>query len=280
MALPSDKQPASPQLAPYSAIADRLARLAAAVLIALLLTLLLLPLVALLLRVPLGQFVGYLGSPVVQQALGVSLLTSTAALLLTMLTATPLAYLLARARFPGHRLLETLVELPLVLPPAVAGIALLFAFGQRGLLGSSFRAWGINIAFSTLAVVIAQTFIAAPFYLKAARLGFAGIAIEVEEAAKVDGAGLWARFRLISLPLAMPGLIEGVVLCWARALGEFGATILFAGNYVGRTQTMPLAIYSAFEGGSSLEEGIVLSTILVVASFSLLLSFKLLVRNR
>lgn len=271
------KQAATPHSKPHtSKWPDTLAALAAALLTALLLTLTLLPLLALVLRVPLDGFFGYLTRPFVVQALWVSLLTTVATLVLAILLGTPLAFLLAHGRFRGRRLLETLVELPLVMPPAVGGVALLLAFGQRGLLGSTFKLLGIEIAFSTLAVIIAQTFIAVPFYIRSARVGFGSVPHEVEEAARVDGAGRWATFSRISVPLAGPGLLGGAVLCWARASGEFGATILFAGNYTGRTQTMPLAIYSAFEGGATLEEGIILSVILLVFSFSLLLSFKLL----
>jgi molybdate transport system permease protein len=233
-----------------------------------------LPIVALLLRVPLPDFADYLTRPIVRDALLLSLFTSLCSLLLMLLFGTPLAYLLARNRFVGKRLLETLVEIPLVMPPAVAGIALLLAFGRRGLLGSMLEGTGVDIAFSTTAVVLAQTFVASPFYIRAARAAFQGIPTELEASASTDGAGRWARFQHILLPLALPGIVGGMIMAWARALGEFGATILFAGNFEGRTQTMPLAIYTALE--SDLNAAIVISSILVVASFALLITFKLL----
>lgn len=233
-----------------------------------------LPIVALLLRVPLADFADYMGRPIVRDALWLSLFTSLCSLLLMTLFGTPLAYLLGRRQFRGKRLLETLVEIPLVMPPAVAGIALLLAFGRRGLLGPMLEGAGLDIAFSTAAVVLAQTFVAAPFYVRAARTGFQGVPADLVASAATEGAGGWARFRHILLPLAMPGIFGGAVMAWSRALGEFGATILFAGNFEGRTQTMPLAIYTALE--SDLNAAIVISAILVVVSFALLISFKLL----
>lgn len=233
-----------------------------------------LPIVALLMRVPLGDLAEYISRPIVREALWLSFFTSGCSLLLMIIFGTPLGYLLARHRFPGKRLLETLVEVPLVMPPAVAGIALLLAFGRRGLLGPVLEGAGLDIAFSTTAVILAQTFVASPFYIGAARTGFQSIPANLEASAATDGAGGWARFQHILLPLALPGIIGGIVLAWARALGEFGATILFAGNFQGRTQTMPLAIYTSLE--SDLNAAIVLSSILVLASFALLITFKLL----
>jgi molybdate transport system permease protein len=233
-----------------------------------------LPVLSLFLRVPVASFADYLGRPVVLNALRLSLFTSLASLGLIALFGTPTAYALGRYRFPGKRLLETLVEVPLVMPPAVAGVALLLAFGRRGLLGPLFEGLGLDIAFSTTAVVLAQTFVASPFYVRAARSAFQGVPRELEDSAATEGAGAWARFRRIVLPLALPGIAGGAVMAWARALGEFGATILFAGNFVGRTQTMPLAIYTTLE--SDLDAAIVISAILVIVSFTLLLAFKLL----
>ncbi len=235
---------------------------------------LVLPLAAVLLRVPLSTLADYAARPIVLDALGLSLFTSLVSLALILLFGTPVAYLLGRYRFPGKRILETLIELPLVMPPAVAGVALLLAFGRRGLLGPIFDSLDLDIAFSTAAVVLAQTFVASPFYLKAARLAFAGVPRQLDEVAATEGAGRWARFARIILPLALPGITSGAVMAWARSLGEFGATILFAGNFEGRTQTMPLAIYTALE--SDLNAAIVLSAILVAASFVLLITFKLL----
>jgi molybdate transport system permease protein len=233
---------------------------------------LVLPLVALLLRVPYDRLGDYLTRPIVRDALLLSLGTSLLSLALVIAFGTPLAYVLARYAFRGKRALETLVELPLVLPPAVAGVALLLAFGRRGLLGPWLEEAGLEIAFSTAAVVLAQAFVAAPLYIGAARSSFAGVSREWEEVAQIDGAGRWARFWQVLLPLALPGVLGGVAMGWARTLGEFGATLLFAGSFAGRTQTMPLAIYSALE--SDLDAAILLSAILVAASFTLLLAFK------
>jgi molybdate transport system permease protein len=254
------------------------ANLGLALAVALFAAFLALPVVALLLRVPVSVLGEYATRPIVLDAFGLSLLTSLASLGLMLLLGTPLAYVLGRYRFPGKRLLETLTEVPLVLPPAVAGVALLLAFGRRGLLGPGLEAAGLEIAFSMTAVVLAQTFVASPFYVKAARAAFQDVAVELEDSAATEGAGRWARFRHIVLPLAFPGIAGGAIMAWARALGEFGATILFAGNFQGRTQTMPLAIYTALE--SDLNAAIVISAILVIASFALLLTFKLLSGRR
>jgi molybdate transport system permease protein len=246
--------------------------------VALFVAFLTLPIIALLLRVPLSTLADYVTRPIVIDALLLSLYTSLLSLALMVLLGTPVAYLLARYSFPGKRLLETLIEITLVLPPAVAGLALLLAFGRRGLLGPAIEGAGLEIAFTTAAVVLAQTFVASPFYVRGARAAFQSVAVELEDAASTDGAGRWARFWHILLPLALPGMMGGAVMAWARALGEFGATILFAGSFQGVTQTMPLAIYAAFE--SDLNAAIVLSAILVVVSFTLLITFKLLSGRR
>jgi molybdate transport system permease protein len=208
---------------------------------------LLLPLVALVVRVVMVR--GWEASPDtgIVEAISLSFATTAVSALLTVTFGTPLAYLFARRRFPLKRLLNLLIELPIVLPPAVAGLALLIAFGRRGLLGSTLLSIGVSLPFSPAAVVLAQTFVAAPFYIRAAQVGFAGVPREIEDAARVDGAGGWALFRLITLPLSLRALSAGLVLSWARALGEFGATILFAGSLQGRTQTMPLLIYTVLE---------------------------------
>jgi molybdate transport system permease protein len=237
-----------------------------------------LPIVALLLRVPLADLATYAARPIVRDALLLSLGTTLVSLGLMLALGTPLAYLMARYRFRGKRLLETLVDIPLVMPPAVAGIALLLAFGRRGLLGPALEGAGLDLAFSTAAVVLAQTFVASPFYVKAARAAFQDVPRQLEESAAVEGAGEWSRFRHVLLPLAVPGIAGGAVMAWARALGEFGATILFAGNFESRTQTMPLAIYTALE--SDLNAAITLAALLVVASFVLLIAFRLLSGKR
>ncbi len=183
----------------------------------------------------------------IAQALGLSLLTTMLTLGLAIVFGTPLAYVLATGRFPLRRTLAVVVELPIVLPPAVAGLALLATFGRNGALGPSLALFGLQVPFTMLAVILAQTFVAAPFYIRAAQLGFQGVPRALVDAAKVDGAEGWPMLRHVMLPVARRALLVGLVLCWARALGEFGATILFAGNLQGRTQTMPLLIYSILE---------------------------------
>lgn len=202
-------------------------------------------------------------------ALRLSLLTTAASLLLTIGFGTPLAWVLARRRLPAHRLVEALVDLPIVLPPAVAGLALLLFFGRRGPVGDL----GAEVAFTTLAVVLAQTFVSAPFFVRSARGAFATMHRDLEDAARMDGGGEWAVFRRVTLPLAMPVLAGGAILAWARALGEFGATIMFAGNVTGVTQTLPLAVYAEFQ--SSLDASIAAASILVMAAFGVLLGVHL-----
>ena len=238
----------------------------------------LIPLLALLLRVSPADVLASLVDREVAQAIQLSMSTTLLALGLTILGGTPIAYLLARGRFPGRAVLDTLLDLPMVLPPAVAGIALLIAFGRRGLVGQSLNAAGIALAFTPTAVVLAQTFVASPFYIKAASAAFAGLDREVEQAAAVDGAGPLGVFRHITLPLTLPALFGGAVMSWARALGEFGATIIFAGNFPGRTQTMPLAIYLDFE--LDLRVALTLAVILLLASFLVLLLVKVVLRQR
>ena len=186
----------------------------------------------------------------------------------TLVLGTPLAYALARVRFPGRGLVDALVDLPIVLPPAVAGIALLMAFGRRGLLGPPLSAAGIGLAFTPWAVVLAQCFVAVPLYVRAARAGFMGVDPELERTAYTLGESPLATFWRVTVPLAFPSVLTGAVLCWARALGEFGATIMFAGSFRGRTQTMPLAIYAALE--TDLGAALALGTILVGVSLLVL----------
>ena len=246
---------------------------------------LLLPLVALTWRaLGSGVFLESVRKPVVVQALKLTTVTSLVTLLLSVALGTPLAYGLARARFPGKRVVDTLVDLPIVLPPVVAGVGLLMAFGRRGLLGQRLDAgftvpWfglqvpGFSLSFTTAAVVLAQLFVAAPFFIRAARAGFARVEQEIEEAAAIDGASPWQVFRLVTVPLALPALSSGLVLCWARAVGEFGATMMFAGNFIGRTQTMPLAIMGAME--TDLYAALALATLLVGLSFAVLFLYRL-----
>lgn len=220
-----------------------------------------------------GSLWGALGASSIAAALAVSLVTTAVSLALTVGFGTPLAFVLARRRFRGTAILEAAVDLPIVLPPSVAGLALLLAFGRHGLLGPAFEAAGVQLAFTTAAVIMAQTFVSAPFFVRAARAGFQGIDRDLEDAARVDGAGEGAVFRRIVLPLAGPALAAGLVMSWARAMGEFGATIMFAGSIEGITQTLPLVVYSEFQ--SSLDASIAAVAILVLAAFGVLLSVRL-----
>jgi molybdate transport system permease protein len=240
--------------------------------------LLVLPVVAILARALAGaDTLGAVSRPVVVEALRLSFLTTALTLVATLVFGTPVAWLLARRDFPGRSLLDGLIELPMVLPPAVAGIGLLMAFGRRGLLGPFLASVGITVGFTTAAVVLAQMFVSAPFYVRAAKVGFQGIDRELEEMAATLGGSGWTIFWRVTVPLAFPSLLTGVAMCWARALGEFGATIMFAGSFQGRTQTMPLAIYAALE--SDLEAALALSAILVVVSFGLLWLVRLVARR-
>jgi molybdate transport system permease protein len=237
-----------------------------------------LPLLALVLRVPLRDPLAALTDPAVVQAIQLSLVTTLATLALTLAGGTPLALLLARRRFPGHALVETLIDLPVVLPPSVAGIALLVAFGRFGLLGGVLTTFGITLPFTTVAVIMAQLFVAGPLYIRTAIGAFGDIHRDLEDAAAVDGAGPLRIFRYITLPLAFASLSGGAVMTWARALGEFGATILFAGNLQGITQTMPLAIYLGFE--QNLNEALTLSLLLLFVSFAVLFLVRGVLRQR
>lgn len=233
---------------------------------------LILPLAALVLRLPPGRLIPTLSSTQVVQAVTLSLATTLVTTLVTICFGTPVGYMLARHRFPLRRVVDTLVDLPTVLPPAVAGVGLLMAFGRRGILGGMLDGWGIQIPFTWVAVVMAQTFVASAFYIKSAAVGFASINPELEQSAALDGAGGWQVFRHVTVPLASSALLSGAVMTWARALGEFGATIIFAGNYPGRTQTMPLAIYLGFE--LDLDVALTLAVILIACSFLVLMLVK------
>lgn len=235
---------------------------------------LILPLIALALRSV--DHIGALNDreiELVKQAISLSARTSLATLAIILLLGTPLAYVMARTSFRGKAVLETVIDLPMILPPAVAGLALLMAFGRRGLLGEHLDAWGIQIGFSTTAVVIAQIFVASPFYIRAATAAFASVAKLQEEAAADLGASPRAVMTSVTLPLAAPGLGAGAVLAWARAVGEFGATIMFAGNLPGITQTLPLAIYGRYEAGD-LNSALIMACILLVTSFLVLISVR------
>jgi molybdate transport system permease protein len=209
-----------------------------------------------------------------RQALGLSMATTALTMVIVIALGTPLAFLLARRRFPGSAAIEALVDLPIVLPPAVAGIALLVAFGRNGLVGRWLAEGGVTVGFTTIAVVMAQVFVSAPFYVIAARGGFARVDGDVEAAAADLGATPGQVFRTVTLPLIAPSLIAGAVLAWARALGEFGATIMFAGSFPGVTQTMPLAIYGRF-GAGDMSTALLLSVVLLLASLMVLLGVRI-----
>jgi molybdate transport system permease protein len=235
---------------------------------------LMLPIVAIFARVPLGDLAAGLGSGVVLDALWVSVRTSLIANAIIVMVGTPAAYLLATRRFPGRRLVVTLIELPLVLPPAVAGIGLLAAFGRSGLLGDELAALGVTIPFTQLAVVLAVLFVASPFYLRQAVAAFESVDRELLDASRTLGAGPGRTFRRVALPLASGGLAAGGALAFARGIGEFGATIIFAGNFEGVTQTLPLAIYSQLD--RDFDAALAIGGLLVVFSAGVLLSVKLL----
>ena len=234
---------------------------------------LVLPVAALFLHTTPGRLAGQLSSPVVTDAFVVSIETSLIAQALILLVGTPVAYLLATRRFPGRSVAVTLVELPLVLPPAVAGIGLFAAFGRMGLLGSSFGALGIEIPFTTAAVVMAVAFVASPLYLRQAIAAFEGVDPDLVAASRTLGAGTARTFFRVVLPLARAGLAAGLALSFARGLGEFGATIMFAGRLQGVTQTLPLAIYGEF-GVGHFDAAVAMSAVLVLFSLALLLSLR------
>lgn len=218
-----------------------------------------------------------MASPVALSALWVSMKTTSATMVVLILVGTPAAYLLARAEFPGSRAVNTLVELPIVLPPSAAGIALLLAFGRLGLLGEYLSVFGITLSFTTVAVVMSQIFVAVPFYVRQAAIGFGEVDRNIEEAAMVDGADGFATFFQITIPLAFPALVAGAITAWARALGEFGATIIFAGNFQGVTQTIPLAIYTEFQ--SNLDAAVALSLLVLGFAFTVIFTVRYLTRR-
>jgi molybdate transport system permease protein len=237
-----------------------------------LLVLLGLPLVALILHVEPVHLVERLADPAVLEALRLSLLTSTAAGVAVVALGLPVAYLLAGRAFRGKRLVEVLVDLPMVLPPTVAGFLLLLAFGRAGLGGRALAVFGLSLPFTTLAVIVAQVFMSAPFFINAARAGFASVDRRYCDAAATLRAPGPMVFLRIMVPLSLPSLLAGAGMGWARALGEFGATITFAGNLPGRTQTMPLGVYVALQ--QDLELAVTLSLILVVMSIALLVGLR------
>ena len=234
---------------------------------------LVLPLAGLLWRAPWTTLPARLAEPGILAALRLSLLTASLATVVSLLFGVPLAWVLARTEFPGRRLVRALVTVPLVLPPVVGGVALLLVFGRRGLLGGWLdSAFGVSLPFTTAGVVVAEAFVAMPFLVISVEGALRGADARYEEAAATLGASRWTAFRRVTLPLIAPGVAAGAVLCWARALGEFGATITFAGNFPGRTQTMPLAVYLALE--QDVDAAIVLSLVLLVVSIAILAALR------
>jgi molybdate transport system permease protein len=231
------------------------------------------PLFGLLGQVSWGHLLGELGDPQVRVALRLSLECSLGAVAISLLIGVPLAYLLARVDFPGHSVVRALTTLPMVLPPVVGGVALLLAFGRRGLAGQWLdRAFGITLPFTTAGAILAEAFVAMPFLIITTEAGLRAMDRRFEDAAATLGAGRWTTFRRVTLPLIGPSLGAGAALCWARALGEFGATITFAGNLPGTTQTMPLAVYLALE--NDLQAAVALSLVLLVVSLALLIAMR------
>jgi molybdate transport system permease protein len=235
---------------------------------------LVLPIVAIFVHTSPGNLIGQLSNPVVRQAFIVTLKTSAAAQVLILLFGTPTAYLLATRRFRGRSLAVTLVELPLVLPPAVAGIGLLFALGRIGLLGPKLHALGLSLSFTQAAVVVAVAYVASPLYIRQAIAAFEAVDPRLPAASRTLGAGPARTFFRVMLPLARGGLLAGLALSFARGLGEFGATIMFAGNLPGVTQTLSLAIYTQFEGGR-FDTALAMGGVLVVVSAVLLLTLRI-----
>lgn len=252
---------------------NRLGSILLAVVVAIALAFLLLPLVALFLRVPPGTLIEQLGSGAALDAMLVSLETSLIAHVVILGFGTPVAWALATRSFPGRRIAIAVVELPLVLPPAVAGIALLAAFGRRGLLGGTLEVLGITLPFTQAAVVFAIVFVASPFYVRQAIAAFAALDQTLLDASRTLGAGPLRTFRRIALPLASGGLGAGSSLAFARGLGEFGATIIFAGSFRGETQTAPLAIYAQLD--LDFDTAIALGALLIIFSVAILIAVNL-----
>lgn len=249
----------------------------ATLLVTVVLAFLLLPIVALITYQPLGDLVAGLHSGVALDAIAVSLKVNAIAFAITIVVGTPCAYILARRRFRGRRAAITAVELPLVLPPAVAGLGLLAAFGRLGLLGGELHATGIDLAFTQAAVVIAIIFVAGPFYLRGAIAAFEGVDHDVLEVAGTLGAGPVRRMLAVAIPLARGGLGASAGLSFARGMGEFGATILFAGSFQGVTQTLPLAVYSLFD--ANLDQAVAIGVLLIAISAAILLASKLILHS-
>lgn len=246
--------------------------LGVAVLIASVTLYLALPVVALFFRITPDLFFSSLSDPEVKSALILSISTSFVSLGIVILVGTPFAYFHSRSAYPGKILVDTLIDLPLVLPPAVAGFALLVLYGRVGLLGKYLSLFGITLAFTTVAVIMAQIFVASPFYLRQAKSLFEQLDPAYEQAARTLGASPLRVFATITIPLTASGLVSGAVMTFGRALGEFGATIMFAGNLPGVTQTMPLAVYGGMQGNFNI--GITISILLVIISFAIMIAIR------
>jgi molybdate transport system permease protein len=232
-----------------------------------------LPLVGLVAKAPWSEAVIDLRAPESLDALRLSLICSLSATAIAIVFGVPLAWVQARMRFRGHNVLRALTTLPMVLPPVVGGVALLLAFGRRGLIGSYlFDAYGIRLPFSTAGVILAETFVAMPFLVITVEAGLRSMNRRLEEAARTLGARRWTVFWRVTLPLIAPSIFAGAVLTWSRALGEFGATITFAGNFPGQTQTMPLAVYLLLE--TRPQAAVILSLVLVVVSLVVLVALR------
>jgi molybdate transport system permease protein len=236
-----------------------------------------LPLASLFIKSPLDVTLRSLHDPVVIDALKLSMTTSILTTLIVILMGTPIAYVNARFQYFGKEIADSVIDLPIIMPPAVAGIALLMAFGRMGIIGHYLNAFGFSIAFTTLAVIMAQVFVSSPFYIRQARTSFEDVDLAFENAARTLGASRVYTFFHVILPIALNGLISGAIMAFARSLGEFGATIMFAGNFQGRTQTMPLAIYTAMQG--DLDVSLCLALILVAISFVVIALVKMLTRR-
>jgi len=247
---------------------------AATLLCAVVLSFLILPVVALLTYQPVGELIDGFGSKAATDAILVSLKTNAIAFAVMLVLGTPFAYVIARRRFRGRALVVTLVEVPLVMPPAVAGLGLLVAFGRFGLLGHTFTALGIDLAFTEAAVVLAILFVASPFYLRGAIAAFEAVDDTLLDVARTLGAGPLRRMLRVAMPLATTGLGAAAAVAFARGVGEFGATILFAGSLQGRTQTLPLAVYSLFDANPN--QAIAIGVLLIIVSAAILLASKLL----
>ena len=230
------------------------------------------PLGGLLWRAPWGQLSDTIADEDVLEALRISLIASVGALIACVLLGVPLAWVLARVRFPGRSVVRGLVLVPMVLPPVVGGVALLLAFGPRGLLGSTLEIFGITLPFTTAATIVAATFVSLPFLVLAVEAAFVSVDTELEDVAATLGGSPWHVFRTVTLPLVRPALVSGATLAWARALGEFGATITFAGSIAGVTQTMPLAVYQVLPVDP--DAALTISLLLLVISASVIVALR------